>query len=219
MDEDNKPSSQVSQSQEVSLTGGVVKCPSGGRPSIEEDLELQREYAEIYRARIIDGMSEEEVALARAISRGKVKNAVQWCRIGNTGCSAAEELVDAGIRLDYRLKALLNEQGRLLKWLGVEYKALDILPAAAIPQFSQLKRIECLSRLFLMYEDRVQLVLREKFAVRRLLGNFMPPDGHSLNPMIQKVTEFTDNMNDSGLTNEERVTIAEILGRHAKGPE
>jgi hypothetical protein len=212
---DNKPFPQHPQQHDVNDSNGSIKCPSG-RPSVEETPQLQKEYVEIYKARIIEGISEEEIAITRGISRGKVKNAVQWCRIANTGYSTAEEIIDAVNRLDYRFKALVNEQNRLQGWLNTEYATVNALPAGSMPEFIQLKRIDLLSRLFLLHEDRIQVILKEKHSMKRLLGNFMPNDMHSLNPQIQWICEFTEEIKKSGMTDEERHTIAEIFRKSAE---
>lgn len=219
MTEDNKPFLQPPKPQAVNDSSRSIKCPSVGRPSIEEDLQLQKEYAEIYKARIIEGISEEEIAITRGISRGKVKNAVQWCRIANSGCSTAKELIDAVHRLDYRLKVLLNEQNRLQGWLNTEYAIVNALSAGSMPEFIQLKRIGLLSRLYLLHEGMIQLILKEKHSMKRLLGNFFPNDMSNQNPELQLIKNFTNEINESGITDEERKTIAEIFRKSAERKE
>lgn len=214
MTEDNKLFLEPHQPLVVNHSGEAIKCPPAGRPSIERSLDLQKEYFEIYHSRIIDGLNEEAVARARGISCGKVKNAVHWCRMANTGCSTVEELVDAVSRLDDRLQTLISKQNSIQKWLDAEYLAVDALPDATAPQFNQLKRLELLCRVFLMFEATIQAVLKEKHAMRRLLGNFVPTDPGIFNPEIQGLHAFAAQVKASGLTSEERQVISEILRKN-----
>jgi hypothetical protein len=148
---------------EIAEDGKSLIDTRSGRPSIDNDPALQKEYTEIYLNKIIDGLTEVEIASQRQISRWKVSKALKWCRNANNAYSMAEQVIDAVNICDFRMHQLVAEQGHLR----------DELKKAEAGPDMDFKRTGILYRLLLLYEDNIQAILDKKFALAGLLNKQM----------------------------------------------
>ena len=73
-----KPLQENVMPQEVTKPDGVVEANSGGRPSIENDLELQEQYLRIFKERTIGNKTIPELMVIENISKDKAYDAIAW---------------------------------------------------------------------------------------------------------------------------------------------
>lgn len=214
---DNKIAPQVAEVKLVEIRDWLLKCLPQGRPSIQQSPDLQKEYIAIYIERIVQGLTEQEIATSRGISRGKVKNAIKWCREANSNCTSVERLVDAVNALDFRLRELVKDQQRLKQMLEIEYQALANLPSAPTDPW---RKIEALNRLILLQEDRILMILHRKFTVEALLGEQLPPIDDAAfvaHEEEQYIRSFVNFMFHRSIPRDELKIIFDIVLKNVEG--
>ncbi len=203
----------------------LIKYPSAGRPSVDDDPALQKEYNNIYLDRIIRGMTEQQIADTRQISRAKVKKALEWCRDSNTAYTTADDLTDAINTLDYRLSKLVEEQDNSLRQkLAIEQKKFDAWNNATEEERQSLPKpdirtMETLHRLTLLYEDRILNILESRFNLQNLLQKQIQI---ITTPYLRR-TRMIEEADIMGfflrmVSPEDRAQILGIIDKYAKPP-
>jgi hypothetical protein len=221
---ENKLNQETNGTQEDTPRYHLVKYTSAvGRPSVEHDQELQKEYISIYIDKIINGMTEQQIADTRQISRPKVKKALMWCRNNNTVYTSADDLIDAINTLDYRMLKLVKEQDKNLRQkLAMEEDKFDTWNKSNEKERQSLSKpdirvIESFHRLILLYEDRILDILEKKFNLQKLFKKeieLINPDNSGINKLIEE-TEIVSIVARM-FTPEDRAQVITILDKYVK---
>lgn len=211
----------VENKELVPIEQKIDTNPKGaGRKSVDENPDIQRKYIEIYLNKVVGGLSEAEIAMNMNIGRSTVGEAIRWCRKINTNWSSAEELTDAINTMNMRMNPWVTKQNKFRRELE-KLEALkdrwDAIPKAQRDpeEAPDLAYMDYLLKTMLVIEGYIQQKLDRVFELKSLLAKQLSQIGQVENLQITLINNFTREMKDQDLADEQRRAIYEILRRSA----